>query len=209
MVRFLLPLAQSAREADVSRDDYDVAFVDVAAAPQSLFQASAAAASLGNMPVSPLLHGGLIVLQAERDIAEADPLAARNFYEVMAQGGESNGVMQLLNRRALKPGEERAYLLSKAMEHYRVMVVGQDMDDLARACNVLSARDLREAADLAETLAGRRPHALSISRANYTLPVFNGRMAERLDKLDERDASDEFEIDWIGDELKALKALMG
>ena len=45
---------------------------------------------------------------------------------------------------------------------------------------------------------------LSIARAGYTLPVFNGRMADRLDKLDERDASDEFEIDWIGDELKTL-----
>ena len=188
----LLPVAQSAREADVSRDDYDVAFLDVAAEPQSLFQASAAATNLGNLTTSPMLYGGLLVLQAERGITEADPLAAQNFYDVMAQGGEADGVLQLLNRRALKPGEDRAYLLAKAMAHYRVMVVGHDMDDLARTNYMLSAQDMREAADLAETLTGHRPHALSIARASYTLPVFNSRLAEK---------NDEFmgEIDWIGD----------
>ena len=117
----LLPVAQAAREADVSRDDYDVAFADVSVSAQSLFQASAAAAHLGNLTASPILYGGLIVLQAQRDVAEADPLAAQNFYDAMAQGGEADGVLQLLNRRSLKPGEDRAYLLAKAMEHYRVM----------------------------------------------------------------------------------------
>ena len=100
--------------------------------------------------------------------------------------------MQLLNRRTLKPGEDRAYLLAKAMAHYRVMVVGHDMDDIARTNHMLSARDLREAADLAEALAGHRPRALSIARASYTQPVFNRRLA---------DTRDAFvgEIDWIGD----------
>ena len=179
----------------MSRDDYDVAFADGAVASQSLFQASAAAAHLGNMTASPILNGGLIVLQAQRDAAETDPQAAQNFYEVMAQGGEADGVLQLLNRRSLKPGEDRAYLVAKAMTHYRVMVVGQDMDDLARTNHMLSARDMHEATELAETLAGRRPRALSIARASYTLPVFNSGLADKtntlVNKIDE--------IDWLGD----------
>jgi hypothetical protein len=188
----LLPIAQSAREANVGHDDYDVAFLDADDPPQTLFQASAAVAHLGNMPASPLLHGGLMVLQTQRGLAEADPQAAQNFYEVMAQGGQADGVLQVLNRRALRPGEDRAYLLAKAMSHYRVMVVGDDMDDLARASALLSARNLREAADLAESLAGRRPRALSIARAAYTRPVFSARYSDETERIGSLG-----EIDWL------------
>jgi nickel-dependent lactate racemase len=191
----LLPVAQAAREADVGRDDYDVAFLDVMAAPQTLFEASAAAASFGNMPASPLLQGGLIVLQAQRDLAEAHPLAAQNFYDVMAQGGEADGILNLLDRRALKPGEDRAYLLAQAMTQFRVMVVGDEMDDLARTNAMLHARNLREATELAESLAGHRLHALSVARAAYTRPVFNARLAGKSDSFEDEDN----EIDWLKD----------
>ena len=81
-------------------------------------------------------------------------------------------------------------------------MVGHDIDDLARTNHMLSARDMREAAELAETLAGRRPHALSVARASYTLPVFNSRLAEQADAF----ADEIGEINWIDDvDLKLVK----
>ena len=184
----LLPMAQTVREAFVPHDDYDIMFVDSASKPMTTFEASAVVARLGNMPGSPLMFGGVMVMEVvadeitdevadtvadDRETASA-AAAIQNFNDVMGMASEAGEVLKFLDRHVLKPGEEQAYLFSKAQEHYRVILVGEQSEDLARLCHCLSARDLRDGAELAESLVGHRPRAVIVSRPSFIVPLMGG-----------------------------------
>ena len=204
----LLPMAQTLREAYVPHDDYDVLFVEPAdksltsltpPMPLTLFEGSAIVARLGNMPSSPLMYGGVMVMEVTPDAVADEPLAepAQHFYDAMGMTSTADEVMKFLDRHVLKIGEEQAYLFAKALEHYRVIFVGEHADELAQLCHCFSAHDWRDAAELAESLVGHRPRVLMVSRPSFTIPLMGG-MAMNLQEDDEdRGQSNERKVDVV------------
>ena len=81
----------------------------------------------------------------------------------------------------------QAYLFAKALEHYKVIFVGEQADDLARLCHCLSAQDWRDAAELAESLVGHRPRTLIIMRPRFTIPLMGGLALNPELQTDEND----------------------
>ncbi len=185
----LLPTAQSLREAVVPHDDYDILFVESDDRPLNLFETSAIVARLGNMPSSPLMYGGVMVMEVAADDLDrvtglSGPVAAsaQHFYDAMGMTSTPDEVLKFLDRHVLKIGEEQAYLFAKALEHYKVIFVGEQADDLARLCHCLSARDWRDGAELAESLVGHRPRTLIVSRPRFTIPLLGGPTLSDLDE---------------------------
>lgn len=171
-----LAVAQEARAALVPHDDYDVVFA-ITPQAQTIYQVSAAVVALGKQSTSPLMHGGLIVVRANVTAPGDDGGGdAEDFYDALMLAREPDGVLRALGRSNLRPGQGQAYQLAQTIAQHRVMVVGKDIDDLARACHMLPARNWQEALDLTESLVGHRPRVLVVVRPEYTLPLFDARV---------------------------------
>jgi hypothetical protein len=82
-------------------------------------------------------------------------------------------VVQQLQGRSLSQGEARAYMLARVMQRYHIIAAGRQ-EQLARDLHFVPAASVREAAELAESLVGRRPHALVVQNALRTIPSFSG-----------------------------------
>lgn len=176
----LSAIAQRQREVGVAHDDYDAIVADQPAGFASVFEAGQAAINLGNTPSATLMHGGLIVLPTQCAVDAAPTEAAERFYEVMTSSRDSEMVLRQLQNRMLRPGEDQAYLLAQVMQHYRVMIVGEDCEKLAQACHFVAVRDMNEAVDLAETLLGPKPRTLVLPNARQSVPVFSPSLARRV-----------------------------
>jgi len=175
----LSAIAQRQREVGVAHDDYDAIVADQPVGFASVFEAGQVAINLGNSPSATLMQGGLIVLPTQC-ATDANPSeAAERFYEVMTSSRDSEMVLRQLQDRMLRPGEDQAYLLAQVMQHYRVMIVGEDCEKLAQACHFVAVRDMNEAVDLAETLLGPKPRTLVLPNARQAVPVFSPSLARR------------------------------
>lgn len=150
---------------------YDIVIAE--AGTNSLYRASQTAIQIGLAPDSALQRGGVLVLpmaQAEaHEPADNDAPEAYDFYEALARGSNTEEVIQLLSRRTLAPGEDRAYLLAHVLQRNPIIAVGLRESDQAR--HVISVRNISEAAELAETFIGHRPRTLFLSRALSAVPV--------------------------------------
>ncbi len=163
-------ISHSARDT-ATQGAYDIVIAD--AGTDSLYRASQTAIQIGLAPDSALQRGGVLVLpMAQADAnepAESDASAAYDFYEALANGSNTEEVIQLLSRRSLVPGEDRAYLLAHVLQRNPIIAVGLRQSDQAR--HVISVRNITEAAELAETFIGHRPRTLFLPRALSAVPV--------------------------------------
>jgi hypothetical protein len=162
-------IAHTLREAAATRPA-DLLVADVG--PVGLYSAVRAPIHLSMTPDAALVRGGIVVLpDLHRDVAhnaaEIDEIDA--FYDALDIGADSEEVIRHLRGRSLGPGESRAYLLAHALQQHPIIAVSADGARTAR--HLIPARDITEAAELAETLLGRRPHTLVLSRALSSLPV--------------------------------------
>lgn len=166
-------LAHTLRESDVGAT-YDVVVTD--SRPRDLYQASLSAIALGLTPESALVRNGVMlmpVLPDAPDASDPDNTDANAFYAALSDSSTPTGVMALLRQRSLSRGEARAYLFAHVLENYPVIAVG--MAEGAQPRHVIAARDMADAADLAESLSthhGRRKlRALIVNNGQWTVPI--------------------------------------
>ena len=173
-------ISHSARDT-ATEGAYDIVIAD--AGTNSLYRASQTAIRIGLAPDSALQRGGVLVLpmaQAEaNEPASNDMPEAYDFYEALSSGSNTEEVIQLLSRRALAPGEDRAYLLAHVLQRNPIIAVGLRESDQAR--HVISVRNISEAAELAETFIGHRPRTLFLPRALSAVPVNTRTAASEAD----------------------------
>lgn len=162
-------IAHTLREAAASRTA-DLLVADVG--PVGFFSAARAPIHIGMTPDAALVRGGVVVLpdlQPESPCEPAESAEIDAFYDALDLGANSDEVIRHLSGRTLGPGEARAYLLAHVLQRHPVITVTAPGARTAR--HVIAARDMGEAAELAETLLGRRPYTLLLPRALSALPV--------------------------------------
>lgn len=162
-------IAHSLREAPATRPA-DLLVADVG--PVGLYSAARAPIHLSMTADVALVRGGVVVLPDLRpdcagSDAEIDEIDA--FYDALDFGADSEEVIRRLRGRSLGPGESRAYLFAHALQQHPIIAVSAAGARTTR--HVIPARDIHEAAELAETMLGRRPHTLVLARALSSLPV--------------------------------------
>lgn len=162
-------IAHTLREAAASRAA-DLLVADVG--PVGFYSAARTPIHIGMAPDAALVRGGIVVLpdlQAESPAEPSEAAEIDAFYDALDLGANSEEVIRHLSGRTLRPGEARAYLLAHVLQRHPVITVSAAGARPAR--HIIAARDMFEAAELAETLLGRRPYTLLLSRALSTLPV--------------------------------------
>ncbi len=152
---------------------YDVVVAGVHA-PKSdgLYQASRAATYLGLAARPALADGGLIVLCADLPLGAGDGPGERNFLDVLAAAASPAELLERGLREPLGPGGQRAYVVARVLERYRLAVVGaadaRFLEPLAHLG--VAAFDSVDAALAAEDeRLGRRASVLVVADAMTTL----------------------------------------
>jgi hypothetical protein len=170
----LTELAMTMRDAPVASPTYDVVLAEPGPRnPFGLFDASRAAISIGLMVNPVLMRGGALILPIGR--SDGDTATSRAFFEALTNAAEPEMVIQQLQGRSLDMGEARAYLLAHVMQRHHLIAAGRQ-EQLARDSHFVPASSVREAAELAESFAGRRPRALIVRNPLRTSPTFSGRL---------------------------------
>ncbi|MDW8053767.1 MAG: hypothetical protein RMJ86_04405 [Anaerolineae bacterium] len=172
------------REAPVRHAAYDALVLAAPRRrPQSLFEAASTVVSQGLSPTSVLAHDGVLIVPVTGDMGDQSA-AAQAFYDALTNADSPEQAVHLLRGRALREGEERAYLLAHLMQRHRVIAVGAPHERLARNSHFIPARNLMEALEITESLVDHPPRVLLIKRPRVTRPVFSPFLATLDDILD-------------------------
>lgn len=162
------------RDASVKSYTYDVLLPD-SHQRSGLYDASREAIRMSLMRNSVLMRGGSLILPVDgwADALE-DSEESRAFYDALTNAPSPDRVIEQLQGRSLKKGEDRAYLLAHVMQRHHVIAAGAPREQLARNSHFVPSHDVREAGELAESYAGHAPRALVVRHSRRSLPAFAG-----------------------------------
>jgi nickel-dependent lactate racemase len=169
--------AQEALAAGHARDwlrvidePFDVVVAGVHA-PKSdnLYQASRAATYVGLAARPALAVGGLLVLCADLpDGAGAGP-GEQNFARVLGAAGSPAALVARGLREPLGPGGQRAFVVARVLDRYRVAVVGAADRGGLEPLGLAAFDSVDTAVAAAEERLGRRARVLAVADAMSTL----------------------------------------
>lgn len=162
------------RDASVKSYTYDVLLPD-STHRSGLYDASLEAIRMSLMRNPVLMRGGSLILPIDgwADDQE-DSEESRAFYDALTNAPTPDRVIEQLQGRSLKKGEDRAYLLAHVMQRHHVIAAGAPREQLARRSHFVPSKDVREAGELAESYAGHTPRALVVRHSRRSLPGFAG-----------------------------------
>jgi lactate racemase len=134
----------------------------------SLYQASRAATYLALQAAPALADGGLIVLCADLPHGAGQGPGERNHARILAAASPA-AVIERGLREPLGPGGQRAFVMARVLERYRVAVAGDGDAALLERLGIESYRDIEDAIRAAEARLGRRARVLAIADALTTV----------------------------------------
>lgn len=137
----------------------------------NLYQASRAASYVQFAPTPVVRQGGVIIIPAACPEGAGEGAGERRFFEAMSGPGGPAAVITRMQRDGVRPGEQRAYIMARVLEHATVIVAGADDPDVIRAVGFLAAVDIPNALDLAITKVGTPATAVIVPHALLTLPI--------------------------------------
>ncbi len=177
----LAAFARNIYEVDVPRESYHVVITGMAPeADRDLYQASCEAAFVTTPREPVLAKGGVMILpiggRAGRGGEGRGGEDRRRFYEALSDVAGLDTVMHHLRERGVRDGEPCAYRLAQGVveRDYRVIVAGPGSVRAVGNSGLIAARDLAEAAALAEAFVGSRPHTLILPEGRWLMPTFKG-----------------------------------
>ncbi len=169
-------LAQAHRRAWLRAVDapYDVIVAGVHAPKSaSFYQASRAATYIGLAAVPALADGGLLVVCADLPGGAGDGPGERNFADVLAAAASPAALVARGLREPLGPGGQRAFVMARVLERFRLAVVGAGDPGFLEPLGVAAFDCVDAAVTAAEARLGRRARVLAVADAMAT--VVSGR----------------------------------
>lgn len=137
----------------------------------NLYQASRAASYLVFAPVPVVRKGGIIILPARCDEGPGQGIGERRFFNHLRNASSIAEIIHEAHEKGYKPGEQRAYVMARVLEHCQVIVAGSTCPQEVEQAHMLSAPDVDTALALCQQLLGRELRVLIIPRALLTLPL--------------------------------------
>lgn len=171
--RQLVAFARSAFEVPISHQ-YDVAIAGVGEAKgANLYQASRAASQLALVQHPVVREGGHVIIAARCDEGPGEGVGEQRFFSAMRDGSDATSVVDRIRREGCKPGEQRAFVLAKALQHLRVSIVGSVCPDIVRACKMDAAPTIESALEAVALDLGGGLDVLILPDGLSTLPVIS------------------------------------
>lgn len=137
---------------------------------ENLYQASRAATYIGLQGSPALADGGTIVLCADLPHGAGDGPGERNFATLLAGAAAPAEVVARGLREPLGPGGQRAFVVARVLERFRIAVVGAKGDaGTLRDMGLESYATVAGARAAAEARLGRRARVLAVADAITTV----------------------------------------
>jgi nickel-dependent lactate racemase len=165
-------LAQAHRHAWLRAVDgpFDVIVAGVhAPKSHSFYQASRAATYIGLAAGPALSTGGLLVLCADLSGGAGDGPGEQNFADVLAAAGSPAELVARGLREPLGPGGQRAFMVARVLERFRMAVVGAEDAAFLEPLGVAAFDSVDAAVATAEARLGRRARVLAVADAMATV----------------------------------------
>jgi len=165
-------LAQAHRRAWLRAVDgpFDVIVAGVHA-PKSanFYQASRAATYIGLAASPALADDGLLVLCADLPGGVGDGPGERNFADALAGAASPAELVARGLREPLGPGGQRAFVMARVLERFRLAVVGAEDLGFLEPLGVAAFDSVDAAVAAAEARLGRRARVLAVADAMATV----------------------------------------
>ncbi|MGE5124357.1 MAG: hypothetical protein ACM3H7_07555, partial [Acidobacteriaceae bacterium] len=167
----LVEFARSVYEVSISHP-YDIVVGGVGYPKDaSLYQASRAASYLFFAPIPVVRPGGYLVIPARCEEGVGEGIGEQRFLSAMRGAVDVQQILEAGRRNGYPPGQQRAFVMAKVLEHAHVIIVGSECPDLVAACKMIPAATMEEALDLAFRELGKESQVLVVPHAMQTLPV--------------------------------------
>ncbi len=151
---------------------YDLAIGGVGYPKDSnLYQASRAPTYLHFAPTPVVREGGCYIIPARCEEGAGSGVGEQRFLRAMRQAPNVQFILEDARRNGYPPGQQRAFVLAKVLEHAQVIIVGSECPELVAACKMTPATTMAEAVELAARRVGTHCQALIVPHALLTLPV--------------------------------------
>jgi nickel-dependent lactate racemase len=149
---------------------YDVIVAGVHA-PKSdnFYQASRAATYVGLAARPALAEGGLLVLCADLPDGAGTGPGERNCAEVLAGSQSAEALVARGLREPLGPGGQRAFVIARVLQRFRIAVVGAAEPGFLEPLGVAAFDSVDAAVAAAERRLGHRPRVLAVADAMATV----------------------------------------
>ena len=173
----LVEFARDVYEVPVPRESYNVVVTSPSSGlSRDLYRVSCDAAYVTQQREPVLAKGGVVMLPIGSDNASRRDAERRRFYDALSGATGMDTLLHQLRQRGLEPGQQYAYTLAQSVvdRNYRVIVAGPGSTQVAGGNGLITARDIAEAAALAETFVGSRAYALILPRGRWLMPTYKG-----------------------------------
>lgn len=137
----------------------------------NLYQASRVATNLFFAPTPVVREGGIVILLAPCQEGAGQGPGERRFHEIMKQAESPASVVTDARQRGYKPGGQRAFVVSKVLDHYEIVVVGSECPDVVSDVHMVPLQSLDEALAYAQSKLGANLKAVIMPHALLTIPV--------------------------------------
>jgi len=135
---------------------------------ENFYQASRAATYLGLAAAPAVTDGGLILICADLPLGAGDGPGEQNFAAVLAGAKPAELIARGL-REPLGPGGQRAFVMARVLQRFRVGVLGGGAPEALAPLGVSDYRSYAEALAAEARRLGRPPRVLAIADAMLTV----------------------------------------
>jgi len=151
---------------------YDLAIGGVGFPKDSnLYQASRAPTYLHFAPTPVVRDGGCYIIPARCEEGAGSGAGEQRFLNAMRIAPDVQFILEDARRHGYPPGQQRAFVLAKVLEHAQVIIVGSECPELVAACKMIPAATMVEALELSTGYLGTHCRTLVVPHALLTLPV--------------------------------------
>ncbi len=159
-------------EVQVHHGEYDVAVAGIGAPKDvNLYQATRGATYLGLSAKPVIRRGGVLIVPAPLPEGGGQGRGERNFMQMMHRFGPTREMMGYLRETGFRPGDQRAFMVAKLRQYYRLIMVGSPKQ-LVFEANLDHAETMAEAFYAAQKMVRTdTPKLLIVPHSLQTLPV--------------------------------------
>jgi lactate racemase len=166
--------------AELASELYEVAIpdqVDIAVAgvgypkDANLYQASRAASYLQFAPTPVVRPGGVIIIPAQCPEGAGEGAGEQRFRNKMAAPDGPSAIIDRARAEGIRPGEQRAYVMARVLEHVSVMIAGAENSADVEEIGLMACDSVESALERAVTITGTPATAVVVPHALLTLPI--------------------------------------
>ena len=116
-------------------------------------------------------EGGILIVPAPLPEGAGEGAGERRFYQALSEAPSPRAVIDDALAHGYPPGQQRAYVMAKVLEHCTVVIVGARDPDLVHRAHMEAVDTMDEALALVAARRGPAADVLIVPHALLTLPI--------------------------------------